>query len=29
MLEKKMAENPGFAEHKRRASGCVPWFPER
>lgn len=28
MLEKKMAENPDFADYKRRTSGFVPWFPK-
>jgi steroid 5-alpha reductase family enzyme len=27
MLEKKMAENPGFAEYARRTSVFFPWFP--
>ncbi len=27
MLEKKMAENPDFAEYKRRTSVFLPWFP--
>lgn len=26
MLEKKMAENPGFAEYKRKTSIFIPWF---
>ena len=29
MLEKKMAENPDFAEYKRRTSVFLPWFPKR
>jgi len=29
MLEKKMAENPDFAEYKRRTSLFLPWFPKR
>jgi steroid 5-alpha reductase family enzyme len=29
MLEKKMAENPDFAEYKRRTSVFLPWFPRR
>jgi steroid 5-alpha reductase family enzyme len=29
MLEKKMAENPDFAEYKRRTSIFVPWVPNR
>ena len=29
MLEKKMAENPDFAEYQRRASVFLPWFPKR
>jgi len=28
MLEKKMAENPDFAEYKRRTSVLLPWFPK-
>ncbi len=27
MLEKNMAENPGFAEYARRTSVFLPWFP--
>ena len=27
MLEKKMAENPDFAEYARRTSVFLPWFP--
>jgi steroid 5-alpha reductase family enzyme len=29
MLEKKMAENPDFAEYKRRTSVFLPWIPKR
>ena len=29
MLERKMAENPDFAEYKRRTSVFLPWFPNR
>ena len=29
MLEKKMAENPDFAEYRRRTSVFVPWVPKR
>jgi len=29
MLEKKMAENPHFAEYKRKTSAFIPWFPKR
>src|SRR5579871_3335265 len=29
MLEKKMAENPDFAEYKKRTSAFLPWFPKR
>jgi steroid 5-alpha reductase family enzyme len=29
MLEKKMAENPDFAEYTRRTSVFLPWFPKR
>jgi steroid 5-alpha reductase family enzyme len=29
MLEKKMAENPDFAEYKKRTSVFLPWFPKR
>ncbi len=29
MLEKKMAENPDFAEYRRRTSVFVPWIPKR
>jgi len=29
MLEKKMAENPDFAEYKRRTSRFLPWFPTK
>ncbi len=29
MLEKKMAENPDFAEYRRRTSAFVPWVPKR
>jgi steroid 5-alpha reductase family enzyme len=29
MLERKMAENPDFAEYKRRTSVFLPWFPKR
>lgn len=29
MLEKKMAENPDFAEYKRRTNVFLPWFPKR
>jgi steroid 5-alpha reductase family enzyme len=29
MLEKKMAENPDFAEYKRRTNVLLPWFPKR
>jgi len=29
MLEKKMAENPDFAQYKRRTSVFLPWFPKR
>jgi steroid 5-alpha reductase family enzyme len=29
MLEKKMAENPDFAEYKRRTNVFFPWFPKR
>jgi steroid 5-alpha reductase family enzyme len=29
ILEKKMAENPDFAEYKRRTSVFLPWFPKR
>ena len=28
MLEKKMAENPAFAEYRRRTSVFVPWIPK-
>jgi len=28
MLEKKMEENPEFAEYKKRTSVFVPWFPK-
>ena len=28
MLEKKMAENPDFAEYKRKTSELIPWFPK-
>jgi steroid 5-alpha reductase family enzyme len=28
MLEKKMTENPDFAEYKRRTSVFLPWFPK-
>lgn len=27
MLERKMAENPDFAEYKKRTSMFLPWFP--
>ena len=27
MLEKKLAENPAFADYKRRTSVLLPWFP--
>ncbi len=27
MLEKKMAEKPGFAEYKSKTSALVPWWP--
>ena len=27
MLEKKMSENPAFADYKRRTSMLLPWFP--
>ena len=26
MLEKKMAQNPDFADYKRKTSICIPWF---
>jgi len=29
MLEKKMAENPDFAEYKKRTSVLVPWIPKK
>jgi steroid 5-alpha reductase family enzyme len=29
MLEKKMAENPDFADYKRRTSVFLPWIPKR
>jgi steroid 5-alpha reductase family enzyme len=29
MLEKKMAENPDFAQYRRRTSVFVPWVPKR
>jgi len=29
MLEKKMAENPDFADYKRRTSAFIPWGPKR
>jgi len=29
ILERKMAENPDFAEYKRRTSVFLPWFPNR
>jgi steroid 5-alpha reductase family enzyme len=29
MLEKKMAENPYFAEYKRRTNVFLPWFPRK
>jgi steroid 5-alpha reductase family enzyme len=29
MLERKMADNPDFAEYKRRTSLFLPWFPKR
>jgi steroid 5-alpha reductase family enzyme len=29
MLEKKMAENPDFADYRRRTSVFVPWIPKR
>jgi steroid 5-alpha reductase family enzyme len=29
MLEKKMAENPDFAEYKRSTNVFLPWFPKR
>lgn len=28
MLEKKMEENPEFAEYKRKTSVFIPWFPK-
>jgi len=29
MLEKKMQDNPTFAEYKRRVSMFIPWIPKR
>jgi steroid 5-alpha reductase family enzyme len=29
MLEKKMAENPDFAEYKRRTNVFLPWYPKK
>ena len=29
MLEKKIAENPDFAEYKRRTNEFLPWFPKK
>jgi steroid 5-alpha reductase family enzyme len=29
MLEKKMADNPDFAEYKRRTSVFLPWLPKK
>ena len=29
MLEKKMAENPDFAEYQKRTGVFLPWFPRR
>jgi steroid 5-alpha reductase family enzyme len=29
MLEKKMAENPDFADYKRKTSVFLPWIPKR
>ena len=28
MLEKKMSENPDFADYKKRTSALLPWFPK-
>jgi steroid 5-alpha reductase family enzyme len=29
MLEKKMEENPEFAEYKRQTSVFIPWFKSK